>query len=129
MPLHLRHSSATGGPRSFQIQIDSSIPNFLAHLIDGSAFPNAGVANQKVDAIELSGGRIDQPLGIALERNICLNCQPADTAGFGFTYDLLRGVFIAHVIGNDVRAEPGKAFHRGAPDASRPAGDQSNPAF
>ena len=50
LSLHLRDRGMTGGPGSFEIQIDGAIPNFFGHLINRRSFPDAGVANQKIDA-------------------------------------------------------------------------------
>jgi len=111
----------TRGPSAFQVQVDCSIPNLLGHLIDGPTFPDAGIANQKVNPLKAPDGGVNQTLGVAGKCNISLNCQRADTCTFGFSNSCRRGPLITSIVDNDIGAELREAVNGRAPNPARPA--------
>src|SRR5215813_12454535 len=117
----MRYGRPADRPGSLHIEVHRAVPNLFSHVLYRAAFPDAGVADEKVDPAESICRGVDQSLSTFRLRNICLNCQRADTCSFRFTYRVVGGAIVRDIVNDHISAKRSKATHGGTADSTRTA--------
>jgi hypothetical protein len=116
---HLRNHGPACGPGAFKVYVDRSVPEFLCHFLDGSSYPNSGIAHENVDSFEVFEGGIDESLSFKWIGNIGLKRDRFHSPSLRCVYRRRRCFLAPEVIDNNMRTQLRQKFNDRSADPAR----------